>query len=119
MAKNKVVAGDYVGYKVKSSWGKIYFKPPLFSQNNIVIQLDSSMVYGYEVVTSEQRRSVVSSLIRGFIGKYIFGAVGMLSGVVSAKDSGVVTIAVTFHNGQRSLIEVGNRQYKALIKSVF
>ena len=31
MAKNKVLAGDYEGFSVKSGWNTVTFSPPLFS----------------------------------------------------------------------------------------
>ena len=119
MAKNKVVAGDYMGYSVKVNWGAVTFNPPFLSGNNSVIPINNTTVWGYELIASEYHRSVASSLIRGLIGKYFLGAVGMLSGISSARDSGIYTVSVTFHDGRRSLIEVGNKQYKALIRSAY
>jgi len=119
MAKNKVVAGDYQGYAVKDGWSSFTFNPPLFSQNSGSVVIDKSTVLGYEIITDEHRRNAVSGIARGLIGGYLFGSAGTLGGTMSAKNRSIYTIAVDFHDGKRSLIEIDEKKYKAFIKSVF
>ena len=119
MASNKVIAGDYSGYRVKAGWSGMAFLPPLFSQHGEPVVIDRYTVASYELVANESNRSVVSSVVRGLIGERLLGTVGMLSGITTARDKGVFTVSINFNDGRRSLIEVGNKQYKALIKSVF
>ena len=119
MAKNKVIAGDYVKYRVKAGWNTIVFQPPLLSRHDKIINIDSTTVQSYQLVNSEYRNSAVSGFIRGLIGKYFFGLLGMLVGIFSSRSRGVYTVSLNFHDGKRSLIEIGDRQYKVLIKSVF
>ena len=119
MAKNKVIAGDYLRYRVKVGWSTIVFKPPLLSRHDKIINIDSTTVQSYQLVNSEYRKSAVSGIIRGLIGKLLFGLLGMLGGLYSAKSRGVYMVSLNFYDGRRSLIEIGDRQYKALIKSVF
>ena len=119
MAKNKVIAGDYEGYNVKAGWGGFLFSPPLFSRQNNNIEVNRTTVRGYEIIANDHRKSAVSGIARGVIGGYLFGNAGMLGGIMSAKNRGVYTIAVSFCDGKRSLIEVDEKNYKVLIRSVF
>ena len=116
---NRVITGDYRGYHIKSSWGKVRLKPPLFSQHRNHIEIDRNSVRRYEVITCDHRKNAVSSIIRGLIGKYLFGSVGMIGGAMSAKNTGIYTLSLEFHNGERSLIEIDDRIYKAIIKCTF
>ena len=119
MVKNKVIAGDYVGYRVQAGWGTVVFKQPLLSRSGGNIKIDSTTVQSYQLVNSDHRKSAVSGIIRGLFGKWLFGILGMLVGLHSAKNRGVYTVSLNFHDGRRSLIEIGDKQYKTLIKCVF
>ena len=119
MARNKVIAGDYEGYHIKAGWGEFSFSPPLFSQHNNRIEINRNTVRGYEIIANDHRKSAVSGIARGVIGSYFFGNAGLIGGTMSAKNRGVYTIAVTFYDRRRSLIEVDEKKYKELIRSVF
>ena len=116
--KNKVVAGDYVGRKVSapSLFGN---KHPSISISGGSVELNSSTVASYELITDEHRKSAISGALRGFIGKYILGNVGMLAGVMSGKNRCTYMVAVNFITGERSLLEIDEKIYKALIRSCF
>ena len=117
--KNKVVAGDYSGYCIKLSWGKLTLNPPLFSQQNNKISIDKTSIRKYEVITSDNKKSTVSTIIRGLIGKYLLGVVGMIAGTVSAQNAVLHTVNLEFASGERSLIEIDDKIYKAIIKSTY
>lgn len=117
--KNKVTAGDYEGYRVKSGWSGVELKPPLFSQHTTQIIIDKNTVRRYELINSDHRKSAVSTVIRGMIGKYLLGLVGMIGGTASAKNTGLFTVSLEFVNGERSLIEVDDKTYKAIIRVTY
>ena len=119
MARNKVIAGDYEGYNVKAGWGGFSFSPPLFSRQNNIIEINRTTVRGYEIIANDHRKSAVSGIARGVIGGYFFGNAGMLGGTLSAKNKGTYTIVMDFNDGRRSLIEIDDKRYKELIRSVF
>ena len=119
MAKNRVIAGDYEGYIVKAGWGAFTFAPPLFSRHNNSVNINRHTVRSYGIITDDHRKSAISGIVRGVIGEYFFGNAGMIGGTLSAKNKGEYTISITFHDGRRSLIEVDEKKYKALIRSVF
>lgn len=118
-SKNKVIAGDYNGYRVKANWRGVKFKPPIFSQNNNQINIDKNFVRSYELVKSDYRKSAVSTVVRGMIGKYLLGLVGLIGGTASAKNTGLYTVSLEFFNGKRSLIDIDDKTYRALIKHTF
>jgi hypothetical protein len=119
MARNKVIAGDYEWYNVKSGWGGFSFSPPLFSQHDNPIEINRNTVCGYEIMANDHRKSAVSGIMRGVIGNYFFGNAGMIGGAMSAKNKGDYIVAVSFYDGRRSMIEVDEKKYKELMRSVF
>lgn len=116
-AKNQVIAGDYIGKAVTVMGGapQIVLSRD-WTENR---QLDRVDVERYEVVTEEQSKSAASGVARGLVGGALLGPVGMLAGGLSAKNKGVYTLAVQFKDGKRSLIEVDEKVYKAIVKSCF
>ena len=116
--KNKVVAGDYVGDKV-SPPSLLGSKHPAISTSGGKIELNNTTVAGYEVITDDHRKSAVSGALRGFIGNYLLGNAGLLAGAMSAKNKSIYTVAVGFISGKRSLQEINEKIYRALIKSCF
>lgn len=120
-AKNKVIAGDYVKCNVELSWGTVIIKKG-FSK----IKLTKETVEEYEVADQDSAKSGKSGLIRGLVGGAAgalvaapVAVVGAAAGLVSSKNKREFTIAVQFKDGKRSLIEVDDKIYKALMKNLF
>lgn len=116
-AKNAVIAGDYINKEILLTAGGTL---PLISVDYITdIELNKFFVESYEIITDDQRRSAASGVGRGLVGGALLGPVGMLAGAMSAKNKGVYQIAIKFKDGKKSLIEVDDKIYKALIKACF
>lgn len=113
-AKNKVIAGDYLGAKVNCVLGQISF---LVSFTKTV-DIKKSVVESYDLITDEHRKSAASGVARGAVGAALLGPIGLLAGL-SAKNKGVYTVAIKFKDGKNSLIEVDDKIYKTLIKILF
>ena len=114
-AKNKVVAGDYTGASVGSALSSAYISKGVFG----TIDLDSKSVRSYELVAGEQNKSFSSGVARGVIGGAVLGPIGLIAGAATAKSKGIYHIAINFKNGKRSLLEVDDKIYKAIVKSCF
>lgn len=114
-AKNKVITGDYVGGKVSTGFGI----PSISYGFGKMIMLDKDTVEAYELVTDEHRKSAASGVGRGLIGGALLGPVGLLAGGLSAKSKGVFTVAINFKDGKSSLLEIDDKNYKALLKKCF
>ncbi len=114
-AKNKVIAGDYLGKMVDSAIGEPYIILRILK----TLPLNSQTVESYELITDEHRKSASSGAARGLVGGALLGPVGMLAGGLSAKSKGVYQVAIQFKDGKRSLLEIDDKIYKALIKSCF
>ena len=110
-AQNKVIAGDYIGKMAGVSLGQLYiatsFGKPMY--------LNKQNIEAYELITDEQRKSAASGVIRGAVGATLLGPVGLLA----AKNKGIYTVAIKFKDGKNSLLEVDDKFYKALIKTMF
>lgn len=109
MAQNKVIAGDYIGAAVSETLGTVTVGNITFSKHT---------VSSYEVITEEHRKSAVSGVVRGLVGKAVLGPVGLLAGL-SARNVGTYTVAVNWKSGKKSLIEVNDKIYKLILKEMF
>lgn len=114
-AKNKVIAGDYIGNIMGQALGQPYIVTG-FAKS---IQLNNSTVESYELITDEHRKSAKSGVARGLVGGALLGPVGLLAGGLSAKSKGIYQVAIQFKDGKRSLVEVDDKIYNAIIKSCF
>lgn len=109
MAQNKVIAGDYIGAAVSETLGTVTVGNITFSKHTAA---------SYEVITEEHRKSAVSGVVRGLVGKAVLESVGLLAGL-SAKNVGTYTVAVNWKSGKKSLIEVNDKIYKLILKEMF
>jgi len=114
-AKNKVIAGDYLGGKVSVGFGIASISYGFGK----TVMLTKDEVEAYELVTDEHRKSAASGVARGLVGGALLGPVGLLAGSLSAKSKGTYTVAIQFKDGKRSLLEVDDKIYKAIVKRCF
>lgn len=114
-AKNKVIAGDYNGKLIISVYSNAKIVIGLFKKD---IELNKDTIESYELITDEHRKSAVSGVARGLVGGALLGPVGLLAGL-SAKNKGIYQVAIQFKDGKRSLIEVDDKIYNAIIQSCF
>lgn len=110
MAKNRVIAGEFEGQSVVAVLGSVM----IGSRN-----FEKWTVSDYEVITDEHRKSAASGVARGLVGGALLGPVGMLAGGLSAKNKGTYTIAIQWSDNTKSLVEVDDKIYKAMVKKMF
>lgn len=113
-AKNRVIAGDYMGKSVTGVVGAVQ----ICVDFRTLVPLDKFGVDSYEVITEDTRKSAASGIARGAVGAALLGPVGMLAGL-SAKNKSTVTLAVRFKDGKNSLIEVDEKIYKKFMQAMF
>lgn len=114
-AKNKVIAGDYSGKQVSASLGLVTITVGLAK----LIYLNRETVESYELVTDEHIKSAKSGISRGLIGGVLLGPVGMIVGATHGKTKDIYQVAIQFKDGNKSLLEVDDKIYKAIIKNCF
>ena len=78
-----------------------------------------STVDSYELITDEHRKSAASGIARGLVAGALVGPVGLLAGGLSAKTKGIYQVAIQFKDGKRSLVEVDDKVYKAIVRACF
>ena len=115
-AKNMVIAGDYINNPVIITTG---IPQIIINFKGKCVKLDYHNVSAYELITDEHRKSAASGVARGIVGGTLLGPVGMLAGGLSAKSKGIYQVAIEFKNGKKSLLEINDDIYKALVKSCF
>ncbi len=116
MLVSQVIAGDYQGREIKTSWGgDIYIN----AKGGERIIIDSSTVKSYEVLEIDDRKSFSSSVTRGLVGGAVLGGVGAIAGINSAKSIKNAKIKIQFKNGKCSLLYVDKILYDAIINRCF
>ena len=116
MAKNSVIAGDYIGKGISVIGGIPNILNGFGASNYVMI--DKYAIDTYDVITEDITKSASSGIIRGAVGATLLGPVGLLAGL-SAKNKGEYTIAIKFKDGKNSLIEIDEKIYKAFVKACF
>lgn len=109
-----VLAGDYSGWLVKPGSGGL-----VLTKGFKKVKLNKETVKAHEVVTEEHRKSAASGIARGLLGGAVFGGVGAVAGLLSAKEKGTYHVAVEFKDGLRSLIQIDETQMKLLTQTLF
>ena len=118
-ARNKVIAGDYNGKDIfLDPKGKIQIGTIQFLSNEIVMELNKNTVKSYETVDASSRKSAGSAIARAGVGALLLGPIGLAAGL-SAKSKGIYTLSVEFLNGSKSLLEVNDKIYKAIVQTLF
>lgn len=112
---NIVIAGDYKGKAVVRATGKCCIATGFFK----TLVLTKDIVETYEVVTDEHRKSAASGISKGLIGGALLGPVGMIGGAMSAKSKGTYQVVIQFKDGKKSLIQINDKIYKILVRSLF
>ena len=112
MAQNKVIAGAYQGKMVGQTFGNAYLQTSFLKT---VFHKD--IVVNYEVLDSDSKKSMSSALLRGGLGAALLGPVGLLAGL-SAKNKNSKIIALKFNDGQECVVDVDDKVFKAILKSL-
>lgn len=114
--KNRVVAGDYAGRKIKI---KFYHRICFCRAFHDPVFVDETTVKSYTIMGQETSKSIMDILCRGLIGKILFGPIGLLIGCLTSKNRVITTISLEFNNGDRSMIEVDKKIYKILTRKLY
>ena len=117
-AQNKVISGYLSGHRI------IVDGCPFIVQSGNALtgarglRIIKPDVEDYEVLSEDKVRSGTSTILRGAAGAAILGPVGLLA-AVSGKKKGIYCVALQWKSGQKSLIEIDDKIYKALVRSMF
>lgn len=114
MAKNMVIAGDYNDRMLKATRKGLVIATTFTER----VAVTKDTVKTYELVNEEQRVKATSAIGRGMVGSLALGSVGLLAGL-SAKKKGTYLVAIKFKDGKESLLELDNKLYKTLVKTLF
>ena len=112
MAQNKVIAGAYQGKMVGQTFGNAYLQTSFLKTVFL-----KDIVVNYEVLDSESKKSMSSALLRGGLGAALLGPVGLLAGL-SAKNKNSKIIALKFNDGQECVVDVDDKIFKLILKSL-
>ena len=114
-AKNKVIAGSYLGRDIFQVFGVPHLSLSLTKS----IELTKANVQSYEVMDESHSKSTSSTIGRGLVGGLLLGPVGMLGGALTSKSKGIYVLALEFKDGSRSLLEVDDKIYRAIMTKLF
>jgi hypothetical protein len=109
-----VVAGDFSGYLIEPGSGGLVLR-----QGFKKVKLNKETVQSYEIMTEDHQKSATSGIARGLIGGAVFGGIGAVAGILSAKEKGSYQVAVQFKDEKKSLLQMNELQYKLLMQTMF
>ena len=112
---NFIIAGDYKDKGLVYNGKQLALVTGFFKK----IILDKNTLESYEVITEEHVKSATSGVARGLVGNALLGPVGMLAGVISAKNKKTYHVVLEFKDGKRSLVEIDKKIYMGLMKIMF
>ncbi len=77
---------------------------------------DDSRIVRTTIVSTDSRKSVSSSVARGIVGS-IFGGLGAIIGVASAKNKNTTTFLIEYASGRKTTktVKNGSLEYKNLL----
>lgn len=112
---NVVLSGDYAGASVVlERTGNLVLMAP-----GAPLYLNNQTVEKYAVANDNQSRSTGSTIKRAVVGNALLGRKGMVAGAATAKKVTTYEVAVDFKDGKRSLIQLDEAAYKALVRASF
>jgi len=113
-AKNIVLAGDYAGLRVfRMSASLAYISGTMKKIEDIY--LTPEHVARYELMTEEIIRSGNSLLLTGTLDPGSLVKL-RLRATAAMQEKGIYTVAVKFQDGKRSLMEVDDKIYAAIVR---
>lgn len=119
MAKNTVIAGDYVGARVYlPGWLMGEDSPAYISTSDGDLTISKHTVANIGVVDETTKSGLKSGVIRAAMGGLVLGPIGLAAGL-TARSSKEITLSVDFKNGKRCMIEVDNEIYKRILKCMY
>ncbi len=117
MAKNKVIAGNFLDKDIKIKNGFAVICDSGFLGETFRT-INKNNVLEYEVINQDSSKSATSAVGRALLGGLLLGGVGLFAGL-SAKSKNTYTIAIAFRDDEKSMIEVDEKIYKEIIKELF
>ncbi|MBU7320274.1 hypothetical protein [Paenibacillus oleatilyticus] len=116
MASNRVIAGDYKGKVLVSvsnvaSMSMGFLKRPM--------DLTSDTVESYEVLDESTQKGALSTVGRAAAGGLLLGPFAAVIGGMTGRNNRTHIVAIQFKDGKRSLLEIDDKVYKALVTGCF
>ena len=113
-ARNMVIAGDYTGCRVfRMSASLAYISGTMKKMDDIYLVPEN--VARYELMTEDIIRSGNSLLLTGALDPGNLHSV-RLHATQKMQDKGIYTVAVKFEDEKRSLMEVDDKIYAAIVR---
>lgn len=103
--KNYIISGRLAGAKVKYKHGDLFYKA-----NHKYIVVDNTLVQAVKCIATEESKSFVSGLLRGYFGR-LLGNNAWLAALQSARNHTLYTLKVTYWDDSASMVLVNYKLY--------
>ena len=113
-ARNIVLAGDYAGSRVFAISAKLAYISGTMTKTEDVYLTEKNLVR-FELMTEDVIRSGNSLLLTGPLDPACLVKLRLRASEAMQKK-GIYTVAVKFHDDRRSLLEVDERIYHAVVR---
>lgn len=111
---NSVVSGDLAGSPLEVSQNEAI----IVDRTGCRYPINKHTIESWQIVDSTSRTSATSAVMRGAIGAFLLGPIG-IAAALSAKKKGTHLIAVEFANGKQCLLEVDDKMKEKIIKAMY
>ena len=112
-ARNEIIEGSYKGFKVINVLGSVQVSNLTFKDKK-TIHIDRNSVLDYILIDESFEKSYGRIAYRGTIGAALLGPAGLIEGILTAKDKGIVHLILRFYDGKQSLIEIDDKTFKSI-----
>lgn len=116
---SKAIGGDYKGdVYISGRDDCLYIDTGSFLPGKKIF-INKKTVAFYDVIDEKSNKSFSSGVVRGAVGAAVFGPLGGIAGAASAKNKSKYTVSVQFRDGRSSLLELDDRSYQLLVRSLY
>ena len=127
----KIASGLYAGKEINIGTGDPY----IVLDNTNFLFLNRDTLSAYEVLHEERQMPFISCVLRGLIMFVILwslsfalfgrsvalvcGILGLFVGVITTRPTGIYTLELIYHDGERSLVDVNEKIFKSIRNSLY
>lgn len=112
-SRNKIVAGQYKEFRFKEKYGQLYL-----GCLEKELSINSMTIKSLEQIDSIVVPSTTDMILKGAIGNYLLGLLGILVGTSVAKKKCIYKMKIRFWNDEIGIAEIDEKIYEMLLDIV-
>jgi hypothetical protein len=115
----KVLAGDWAPGTGCKFEPKLFGKPDRLRIGFFGPEFDASQVASIEIVTDQNKTSILAKAGWGLVGGIALGPLGMLAGLIGGGSKNEKIVALELADGRRALLQCDAKDYAHIMRLAF